>query len=358
MEYLLLTILIIALISIYINFRVRTDSDFDKVVLFFLFFVSFHVLYTLAYQIFNLPRYVDAGFPFGLVYGPVVYFALRTASRNTLAVRKVLIHLIPFFVWVALFLVYALFPSLRKTIFGLYYFIFLYSLVSISMIFYVSMALFSNKKHVQSELFKKTVRLVTIGIAMLLLLGLLFLALTLTHIIPRTTTLRQFPRYIIYTAMLIQVSAVLRYQIGRLMQVTIPVVEDKTSLPPESDGFSQYQKSLISETTMDLYERKLDELIKEKVFQDTELTLESLGKQIGAPKHHLTQLLNLRIKKTFNQYINELRVQHACSILTDDPKKFPIEKLAFECGFNSKASFNRNFKIITGYTPSEYKKRC
>jgi len=355
MEYLLLTILIIALISIYINFRIRIESDFDKVVLFFLFFVSFHVLYTLIYQTFNLPKYIDSGFPFGLVYGPVFYFALNTASEKSLSIKNALLHLSPFALWVILFFIFALFPIFRIAYAGVYYSI-LYSLVSLSMIVYVLMAFISNKSRAQSKLFITTVRLLTVAVAILITLSLLFLTLTLTHIIPRTTASRQFPRYLIYAGMLIQVGAVLRYQIGRLMQNTI-VTADKTLLSPQGESFPQYQKSLISETTMDLYERKLEELIKEKVFQDTGLTLESLGKQIGAPKHHLTQLLNLRIKKTFNQYINELRVQHACSILIDNSRKFPIEKLAFECGFNSKASFNRNFKIITGYTPSEYRKR-
>jgi len=37
-------------------------------------------------------------------------------------------------------------------------------------------------------------------------------------------------------------------------------------------------------------------------------------------------------------------------------KNFSLLGIAFECGFNSKASFNRAFKKNTGLTPSEYKK--
>src|SRR5690606_37624974 len=94
---------------------------------------------------------------------------------------------------------------------------------------------------------------------------------------------------------------------------------------------------------------------KDKIFQNVDLSLEGLAKQIGAPKHHLTQLLNIRMKKTFNQYINGLRVDYACEVLSENESS--IEEIAYDCGFNSKASFNRNFKTITGYTPSEYRLR-
>jgi len=356
MEYLLLTILIIALLSIYINFKIGISTSFNKVVLFFLCFASFHVCYTFAYEFFNFPKYIDAGFPFGLVYGPVFYFALKTASESSFSLRNALLHLIPFVLWIILFLIFALSPSFRLSYYGVYYSI-LYSLTSISMISYVVMAFIFNWKRIQSESFVKTVRLITIGIAVLTTIGLLILTTTLTHIIPRTTDSRQFPRYLIYTALLIQVCAVLRYQIGRLRQNDIDPVQDNNFSFSESDNLAQYQKSLISDSTMDIYELKLKELIKNKVFQDAGLSLESLGKQIGAPKHHLTQLLNLRMKKSFKQFINEHRVHHACSILKDSSQEFSFEKLAFDCGFNSKASFNRNFKSITGFSPSEYRKR-
>src|SRR5690606_482304 len=124
-------------------------------------------------------------------------------------------------------------------------------------------------------------------------------------------TVRQFPRYLIYTAILLQTIAVLQYQIARLNAHSIRITPDDSSLSHEIDGSSlshetknpQYEKSLIADYTMDVYQERLKRLIENKVFQDTELSLEGLAKQIGAPKHHLTQLLNLRMKKTFNQYI-------------------------------------------------------
>jgi len=353
MEYLLLAVFIVALIALYISFKTkRSISGFEQVVTFFLVFISCHALYVFIYEVFNLPKYIDSAFPFGLVYGPLFYFALKTSSGNIVSVKRVFLHLVPFIVWVVCFFIFAFLPDFRASYGGVYYSA-LYLLISTSMIGYVSTAFFSNRKRTQSDSFNKTVRLVTVGVVILATLGLLMLTLTLTQILPRTTENRQFPRILIYVAMLMQVVAVLRYQIENLIKGVY--IDVNPEVVTEEENVPLYQKSLIPDSAMDLYEEKLEKLIERKVFQDIELSLEGLARQIGAPKHHLTQLFNLRMKKTFNQYINGLRIEYACELIEQDPREFSIEDLAYKCGFNSKVSFNRNFKSITGITPSEYR---
>lgn len=91
------------------------------------------------------------------------------------------------------------------------------------------------------------------------------------------------------------------------------------------------------------------------MYRDMNLSLGKLAKKIDAPKHHLTQLLNIRMSTSFNKYINGLRIEYACELLKEE-RKLSMEELAYECGFNSKVSFYRNFKNVTGVTPSEYRK--
>lgn len=152
-----------------------------------------------------------------------------------------------------------------------------------------------------------------------------------------------------------KIAAVTRYP--KELLVKDDHVDIVLDIDREEEHTQLYQKSLIPDSAMDLYEEKLEKLIKDKVFQDIELSLEGLAKQIDAPKHHLTQLFNIRKKKTFNQYINGLRIECACELLKQNPTGYSIEEIAYECGFNSKVSFNRNFKNITSITPSEYRRR-
>lgn len=55
---------------------------------------------------------------------------------------------------------------------------------------------------------------------------------------------------------------------------------------------------------------------------------------------------------SFPEYVNRCRVDEACYLLKNSRQS--ILQTAYECGFDSLRSFNRNFRRITGMTPCEY----
>lgn len=56
--------------------------------------------------------------------------------------------------------------------------------------------------------------------------------------------------------------------------------------------------------------------------------------------------------KSLVQYVNEQRIKFACRLLLEG--KMTVTQICYECGFNSLSNFNRQFKVITNYTPSGY----
>jgi len=60
-------------------------------------------------------------------------------------------------------------------------------------------------------------------------------------------------------------------------------------------------------------------------------------------------------KKTFTRYLNEIRIGFACKMLLE--KKYSITDICYESGYNNLSNFNRHFKSITNYTPSDYIKK-
>ena len=60
--------------------------------------------------------------------------------------------------------------------------------------------------------------------------------------------------------------------------------------------------------------------------------------------------------KTFIQFLNEVRVGHACRFLQSD-KNQSVSQICYACGYNNTSYFIRQFKRITGYTPLSYRKR-
>lgn len=61
-----------------------------------------------------------------------------------------------------------------------------------------------------------------------------------------------------------------------------------------------------------------------------------------------------RTQKSFIQFLNELRVGHACKLLQNED--YSISDVCYESGYNNLANFNKFFRIIKSKTPSEYRR--
>lgn len=57
--------------------------------------------------------------------------------------------------------------------------------------------------------------------------------------------------------------------------------------------------------------------------------------------------------KTFTAFVNEVRVTHACKLLSETSRQ--IADICFDCGYNNFAHFNKQFKKITSQSPSQYR---
>ncbi|MFP2997461.1 helix-turn-helix domain-containing protein [Spongiivirga sp. MCCC 1A20706] len=97
-------------------------------------------------------------------------------------------------------------------------------------------------------------------------------------------------------------------------------------------------------------------MTQDKLYKDANLNLSTLAERLDTKPYLLTQCLNQLFNKKFSDYVNEYRIEEL-KLLLGDPSndQFTLLSLAFEVGFNSKASFNRAVKKITGKSPSSLK---
>ncbi|UOQ52700.1 helix-turn-helix domain-containing protein [Hymenobacter cellulosivorans] len=94
----------------------------------------------------------------------------------------------------------------------------------------------------------------------------------------------------------------------------------------------------------------------EQLFRNPTLTLAELSAHTGLPPRLISFTVNQGFGKSFNDLVNGLRVAEVQRRLstTDDAARLTLLGIAFECGFNSKTTFNRIFKQFAGVSPSEY----
>lgn len=132
-----------------------------------------------------------------------------------------------------------------------------------------------------------------------------------------------------------------------------------TTDQPENQTGLKYQKSLLSDEEASRIHENLKSLMeKEKPFTNPDLTLNELSKSLDVHPNLLSQVINSKENKNFYDLINEKRVQEFIRLISEPMnQQYTLLAISFDCGFNSKASFNRNFKKYTGLTPSDFLKR-
>ncbi|MFZ4477621.1 MAG: helix-turn-helix domain-containing protein [Saprospiraceae bacterium] len=93
----------------------------------------------------------------------------------------------------------------------------------------------------------------------------------------------------------------------------------------------------------------------ERPWLDPELTLSVLAEKIGLNASQLSFLVNNGFQQNFNDFVNTYRVEEVKRKLNlPEYQHLSLLGVAFESGFNSKATFNRAFKKLTGNAPSQY----
>jgi len=127
----------------------------------------------------------------------------------------------------------------------------------------------------------------------------------------------------------------------------------KTSFRKGGDKKGRFSKEEIHSFT-----QSLDSLMREeKLYLDSELSLNDLSDRMGLSVHQLSELINQGHGLNFNDYINQFRVEEFKYLLQQS--RFENDTLlavAFEAGFNSKTTFNTSFKKLTGLTPTQYRR--
>jgi AraC-like DNA-binding protein/uncharacterized membrane protein len=119
----------------------------------------------------------------------------------------------------------------------------------------------------------------------------------------------------------------------------------------------KYTKSKHSKTESEKLASSLKSYMEnEEPYLQAELSLADLASKLDISKSELTNLLNNYMGVNFFSFVNQYRLKTVLQKL-EDPKfdHLTILSIAFDCGFNSKSTFNGLFKQHTGVTPTVYK---
>ncbi len=363
-------------VAVFLLNGVRRDDDIDKHLRALLIILLLHLstkffLLAVLKDVF-LYSVIPTGF--GLAYGPLLLVIARGVLNRPLRPHAILWQFSPFLlfslVYVALVIAGVSGSIGRPALAG--YSSWYGGVVIASLLcypFYVKRLLRKNRLNEACEKMRLTDQMANV-----LLVGISTgLLLTLFHFsavkIPGFD-LRLLP-YICFSAIPV---LILRYRLReRTEKRSAPELELPLAVPadvapvvqmtvvPAEDAIAvdrRYERSGMDASMMNDYEAALAKFMqKSRIYLDPDLSLEVLATRMKMSRHHLTQLLNEKLEKNFYSFINEYRIGEAIDRLNDPSLQVNILSLAFDCGFNSKSSFNNYFKKITGSTPTAYRKQ-
>lgn len=160
-----------------------------------------------------------------------------------------------------------------------------------------------------------------------------------------------YSRYLNYNTMWLS-SSIFIYFIGfySLRQPKIFRIPILNNLKPQT------QKSRLSEKEISVIKNALEhEMDSNKIFLNPELSLNHLATEIGTTANNLSWYLNQVENLSFYKFINSYRIKEFLkNIKKGEHHNKTILSIALDSGFNSKATFNKSFKVLMNDTPNNY----
>jgi len=98
-------------------------------------------------------------------------------------------------------------------------------------------------------------------------------------------------------------------------------------------------------------------LIEERqLFRNPDLRLADVARELGTNSTYVSACINGELGGSFPEYVAQLRIRYAQELMRSDPS-LPLSSVCTAAGFLSERSFFRTFKLLTGLTPGEWKKK-
>lgn len=357
MLHIIVLFIVVFFVNVYCIYgHLELENKVSNRLLLLIFLIVLFQIFIGIFIRFIFPNYINLflAFPFSLIFGPAAMAFLNFKNSNRLPANYYL-HFVPFFLAVCCLIFFNWNPRLSY----LYYDSIFIICSILSAFIYLSYLLWFVKRLNNKRQFR--------------CFGLLFISKK--HVAFALITLIIIFSFLIFK---IEGGDLNVYEFLKLISLLLffctlsqfPALKAiyKTNTTKESldhvkkselelESISAVQKTAIAlpVEVEYLYRQKIEFFIRSKGFLDIDLNREQFCEQLDIKKNYLGPFLKKCYKRNFNGFINQLRLHYANQLLLQEELQYTIEDLSFVCGFNSRASFYRNFISEYGCPPHKYR---
>lgn len=356
-------------VALVLLFSKTGNRSANRYVAFFIFICALHFAWSMVMDL-NLADLVKQVFwipySFLLAIGPLLFFYTKSLSESDFRFGgKYVIHFVPVILEAVLQMIF-IGKGIRDNVVHyavpgfLLFRIFEYTVTVISIVVYGKKSLVIIRRHeadmVQNFSNQKDVTLSWLYslIRYLRVLWIFWLVFELSFLIFLRFQMHFIPVYLLLY-ILLGIITYSNYWIGmRAFQKSEALVEKPVVRVPV-----EYQSvyARLRETDIKHCVERLNQLMqKEKLYLHETLTLRTLASRLEMDPNLVSYVLNNILHKSFYDYVNEFRIEAVKQKIADPAyNHLKIVEVAYDSGFNSKATFNRTFKKLTGQSPSDYR---
>ncbi len=303
-------------------------------------------------------------FPLLFLFGPLFYFYVATLTSFVTKFKKIyLLHILPFVI-IALYVAPYFFASdlekkLSANSLTVVDEIFeLVTVIHIIVYYIISYRLLNKYSQKIKNFFSDTEKINLLWLRTVIVINIVidFLAISSGFLISMNN------EFTFFSKVGSEIGAVFFIYVAGYFVMQRPEIFTQTSLMEEEKkeavlSEEKYKKTKLSDNFLDEYLATITEYVENtKIFRDPDLNLKQLSEDIDISIHNISQVINSRLNMNFFNFINSYRIKDAMELLTNKEESKTVLEIAFEVGFNSKATFNSIFKKTTELTPTEYKK--
>ena len=362
-EYILLSGVVISVFVSLLMLQKRNKSTAEILLLLLIFFTSYSIFsYLLIYNgnYLKYPSLIVFGFSFPLLSAPLMYLYIKYQTKPIFFKRIDLLHFLPFVLSNLLFVKFYFLTFETKVeilknngidyeMEGLIKIVLIY----LSGICYISWSFISLYFH-KIRLNKEFSNSDKINFNWLLLLNIgLMIIWVLVIFTQDDKIIFGYTSFYIICISFFGLNQEKVFTEKDVLYTQKQNVIKNTEMKVDSVGVKETKP--YDENLEDIYLRVTELLKEKKLYLNPELKIIDLAILLNIHPNLMSKAINYVSEANFYDLINKMRVDEFINNMKNaDANKYTIIAIAFDSGFNSKATFNRNFKAISGMSPSEF----
>ena len=345
----------------------RTAADSILAVSFLLFGLNILTAYVEWQNRINgypFPFLIQTTPPFILLHGPVLWFYIKTQTEQNFRFRVIhLLHFLPFILLVTdfSFNIYSLPETIKIQLDSTEAFkkfptygIDMAAILISTPTYYTWGLLILRRYRKRIKNYFSEISKVDLRWLQVLLISSLILSVIIdsTYCVDQIISIASFGALQAGSYIFVSVYVLFLGFFGHRQEALITKVPLKSILIEEP---GQPDKPIANADEAFIY-RLLEWMKAQQPYLEPNLTISALSEQLNVSEEYLSAILNNKLNRNFFDFVNQYRVyEFKTRCLNPQNEKLTLIAIAFDCGFNSKATFNRVFKNLTNVTPSAYK---